>query len=109
MSRLTTLVSYLEMHALPSHAPMTPPRADLNLVRAHRPTSAFYRFLYNGVGAPWLWTDRRRMDDATLRHILDDDRVEVWVLYAAGVPAGYLELDRRAPPDIELGYFGLMP
>ena len=27
----------------------------------------------------------------------------------AGVPAGYAELDRRAPPDIEIGYFGLMP
>ena len=31
------------------------------------------------------------------------------MLYAAGEPAGYAELDRRAMPDIELAYFGLLP
>jgi GNAT superfamily N-acetyltransferase len=109
MSRLVTIVSHLQMFALPAHAPVPAPRADLTLVRACRPTPAFYRFLYNGVGAAWLWTDRRHLDDAALRSIIDDDRVEVWVLYVAGVPAGYIELDRRLPPAIELAYFGLLP
>jgi GNAT superfamily N-acetyltransferase len=31
------------------------------------------------------------------------------VLWADGVPAGYVELDRREPPGVEIGYFGLMP
>jgi GNAT superfamily N-acetyltransferase len=109
MSRLTTTVTYLEMKALPSRPAIEAPQANLTLVRAHRPTTAFYRWLYERVGAPWLWTDRRRLDDAALRLILDDDRVEVWVCYVAGVPAGYFELDRRLPPDIELAYFGLLP
>ena len=26
-----------------------------------------------------------------------------------GTPAGYAELDRREPPDVQLAYFGLMP
>jgi GNAT superfamily N-acetyltransferase len=64
------------------------------------PTVSFYRYLYAAVGEPWSWTDRRR---------LNDPRIEVNVLWVGGVPAGYAELDRRAPPDIEIGYFGLMP
>jgi GNAT superfamily N-acetyltransferase len=31
------------------------------------------------------------------------------VLWADGVPAGLVELDRRQPPDVELAYFGLVP
>jgi len=31
------------------------------------------------------------------------------VLYAGGEPAGYVELDRRAKPDIRIAYFGLAP
>jgi GNAT superfamily N-acetyltransferase len=64
--------------------------------------------LFRG-GGPWSWTDRRRLNDAALAAILNDPLVEVNVLWLAGVPAGYAELDRRAPPDIEIGYFGLMP
>jgi GNAT superfamily N-acetyltransferase len=109
MAKLTTIVSYLEMRRAPTQAPVAAPRADLSVVQARKPTTSFYRFLYDRVGAPWLWTDRRRLSDAELRLILDDDRVEVWVLYAGGVPAGYVELDRRLPPEIELAYFGLMP
>ena len=31
------------------------------------------------------------------------------MLYVAGVPAGFGELDRRAVPDITLAYLGLIP
>jgi GNAT superfamily N-acetyltransferase len=79
------------------------------LLRARPPTVAFYRFLYNTIGGPWLWYERRALDDEALGRIISDDRVEIYVLYANGVPAGYAELDRREPPDIELAYFGLMP
>ena len=54
-------------------------------------------------------TDARWLSDAELAAVLDDPRVEVNVLWVGGAPAGYAELDRRAPPDIELAYFGLMP
>jgi GNAT superfamily N-acetyltransferase len=49
------------------------------------------------------------MDQDQLAALLIDDRVAVHVLYAAGVPAGYLELDARQAGDIEIAYFGLMP
>jgi GNAT superfamily N-acetyltransferase len=109
MSRIETVITYLQMLALPDRRTVPAPRGDLQVIRAQRPTVAFYRFLYDRVGAPWLWCDRRRMSDLELAAIVQHPDVEVHVLHAGGVPAGYVELDRRVPPDIELAYFGLMP
>jgi GNAT superfamily N-acetyltransferase len=103
------MVTFLEMREEPAHAPLPPPRPDLTIVRAVKPTVAFYRFLYETVGKPWLWTDRLQLDDAALAAIVQDPAVEIYVLSAAGVPAGYYELDRRLYPEVELAYFGLMP
>jgi GNAT superfamily N-acetyltransferase len=107
--RIETLVTYLEMTAPPTRPGRPAPRANLEIRRARRPTVSFYRYLYAAVGEPWTWTVRRCLSDAELAAILNDPRVEVNVLWEAGVPAGYAELDRRTPPDIEIGYFGLMP
>ena len=107
--RIETVVTYLEMTAAPARPPRPPPRPDLEIRRARRPTVSFYRCLYAAVGEPWTWTVRRWLSDAELAAILHDPRVEVNVLWAGGVPAGYAELDRRTLPDIEVGYFGLMP
>ena len=106
---ITSVVTYLEMMAQPPTARRSAPRAGLEIRHARRPSVAFYRFLYGTVGEPWTWTVRRRLSDAELGAILADPRVEVNVLWADGVPAGYAELDRRVPPDIELAYFGLLP
>jgi GNAT superfamily N-acetyltransferase len=106
---ITTVVTYLEMTAPPATAPRSAPRSDLEIRHARRPSVAFYRFLYAAVGEPWTWTVRRWLSDAELAAVLDDPRVEVNVLWVAGVPAGYAELDRRDPPDVEIAYFGLMP
>jgi GNAT superfamily N-acetyltransferase len=106
---IETVVTYLEMRAPPARPPRPAPRAGLEIRRAWRPTVSFYRYLYAAVGEPWTWTVRRWLSDAELAAVLNDPRVEVNVLWVGGVPAGYAELDRRAPPDIEIGYFGLMP
>jgi GNAT superfamily N-acetyltransferase len=106
---IETIVTYLEMTAPPTQPPRPAPRPDLEIRRAHSPTVSFYRYLYAAVGEPWTWTVRRCLSDAELAATLDDRRVEVNVLWAAGVPAGYAELDRRAAPDIELAYLGLVP
>jgi GNAT superfamily N-acetyltransferase len=106
---IETLVTYLEMTAPPTRPARPAPRGDLEIRRAQRPTISFYRYLYAAVGEPWTWTVRRCLSDAELAAILNDQKVEVNVLWVAGVPAGYAELDRRAPQDIELTYFGLLP
>jgi GNAT superfamily N-acetyltransferase len=106
---ITTVVTYLEMTTPPATPPRPAPRPGVEVRIARRPSVAFYRFLYAAVGEPWTWTVRRCLSDAELATILADPEVEVNVLWADGVPAGYAELDRRAPPDVELAYFGLMP
>lgn len=107
--RIETVVTYLEMTGPPAGAPLPPPRAGLEVRRTVRPTTGFYRYLYDAIGRDWVWYDRKLLDDATLAAIVQDARVEVNALWADGVPAGLAELDFRAPPDIELAYFGLLP
>ena len=103
-------ITHLEMRA-PMERPRLPTPAGprLALIRAERPTLSFYRFLYDAVGGPWLWFERRIMDDEKLAAILSDPKVQVTVLHVGGVPAGYYELDARIPGSVELAYFGLMP
>lgn len=111
-STLDVEVVDLEMREPPvrSAAPAPAvPRPDLAIVRAERPTVSFYRYLYDHVGGPWLWYERRQLSDQALAAAVQDPAVEVYVLYAAGVPAGYVELDRRAAGEVELAYFGLLP
>ena len=57
--KIESVVTSLEMFAPPAGAPVPPPRGDLSIVQAVRPTVSFYRYLYDTVGEPWLWTDRR--------------------------------------------------
>jgi GNAT superfamily N-acetyltransferase len=69
----------------------------------------YYRYLYDAVGREWNWRSRRVMPDAELAGILHDARVEVHVLHVRGVPAGFVEFDRRVAGEIEIKQFGLMP
>jgi GNAT superfamily N-acetyltransferase len=106
---LEVTIVYLEMWARPEAMPRPAPRPDLSVLRAENPTLSYYRYLYDRVGEPWLWYERRQMSDERLGAIVQDPEVEVQVLYVAGVPAGYVELDCRAAGEIELAYFGLLP
>ncbi|WP_020591852.1 GNAT family N-acetyltransferase [Kiloniella laminariae] len=107
---LDVTVTYLEMYARPQKLMLNSPYSNkTSLVRAYKPTISFYRYLYNSVGSPWLWWERRVMPDETLQKIISDEAVEIYVLYFEGVPAGYAELDRRNEPVIDLAYMGLIP
>jgi GNAT superfamily N-acetyltransferase len=106
---ITTVVTYLEMTAAPAGPARPPPCPGVEVRRMGQPSVAFYRFLYLAVGEMWTWFVRRAISDEELLLVLRDPRVEVNVLWLEGTPAGYAELDRRAAPDIELAYFGLMP
>jgi GNAT superfamily N-acetyltransferase len=100
--------TYLQMFARPERV-VPPPREGLTVVHARKPTVAYYRFLYDAVGRDYDWTSRKKLSDAELAALLNDPRLEVHVLMADGVPAGFAELDRRIEGEIELVQFGLMP
>ena len=114
--RLDVTVTQLEITERPtrppSHAPMTP--HPLSLMRAHEPTVSFYRYLYDTVGEPWLWYERRKLDKAALATVIGNEQVEIFVLSVGGVPAGFAEIDTRREMnqrsgDVLLAYFGLVP
>jgi ribosomal protein S18 acetylase RimI-like enzyme len=109
MTSIPDTVTYLEMFARPTPLPGPPPLGRIALMRAEVCTVSFYRYLYETVGTPWVWFERRLWSDETLAAELAKETTEIFVLYASGVPAGYFELDTAEPQNTELCYFGLAP
>lgn len=109
MGRLEDVITYLEMRERPSARRIPAPLERLALMRAEHCSVSFYRYLYNTVGAPWLWFERRLMDDDALAELISNPAIEIFVLYMRGVPAGFFELDTAAPRETKLCYFGLIP
>ncbi len=109
MKPLPTTVTFLQMHAPSDRRTQAPSRPRLMLTRCDNVPVQFYRYLYESVGKPWVWVNRRRLSDAELSDAIHQDGIEIYVLYADGCPAGYAELDARNPKNIELAYFGLTP
>ena len=110
MALIDDVITYLEMLARPQTPRLPPPLGvKLALMRAENCSVSFYRYLYETVGTPWLWYERRQLGDAALAAAIQAPTTEIFVLYAGGVPAGYFELDAAAAQETELCYFGLVP
>ena len=109
MARLDDTITYLEMHARPAGKRVPQPLEKLALMWAEGITVSFYRYLYNAVGEPWLWFERRQLADDALAAGIAGPGIEIFVLYVRGVPAGYFELDVSDQRETKLCYFGLMP
>ena len=107
--RIDTVITFLEMKRPPDAAPPETSAEGVTVDLEEAPSVEFYRHLYDTVGAPWLWYERRLLDDEALAVIIGDPAVDIYVLRVEGAVAGYSELDRRAPPDIDIAYFGLVP
>ena len=108
VTRVGVTVTFLRMDQAPhAQAPGLP--SGFQIVRAQSPSVPFYRYLYNTVGADYLWWLRRTTPDDELAALLRDKAVAIYTLYAKGEPAGFFELDARTWPDVNLSYFGLMP
>jgi GNAT superfamily N-acetyltransferase len=106
MELVDATVYYLEMLSPPATRPAAPPEG-LSVVHVPSPDVPFYREIYHAVGEPFHWLSRRQMSDEALANLLADPRMEMHVLQVAGAPAGFAELDRREPFEIELVQFGL--
>ena len=99
---------YLEMLAPEQLRPARVPDPAPQIVRAEVPSPALNRFLYTGVGGAWHWVDRLPWTWDRWMQWLDRPTHQTWVMYVAGTPAGYFELDRQGD-DVEIAYFGVMP
>lgn len=101
-------VYYLEMLA-PAIRSIPAPREGMKVTHVPSPTVTYYRSLYNAVGEPYRWLSRRKISDEVLQSIIGGPQVEIHVLQIGGQSAGFAELDRRQPGEIELTQFGLTP
>ncbi len=108
MTSVEVTTFYLEMRSRPEHS-VPAPREGLTVVHVKSPTAEYYRSLYDVVGQDYNWRSRRKMTPEQLLAIIGDPLDELHVLYVDGVPAGFAELDRRQPNEIELVQFGLVP
>jgi GNAT superfamily N-acetyltransferase len=108
MKTVAVKTTYLEMLD-PPQTVIPPPVEGVEVIRVDKPRIAFYRELYDSVGRDWHWLERKRLADDELSAIIHDKLVEFHVLYVAGEPAGFCELDLRTENQVQLMYFGLVP
>lgn len=107
---LAYTVTFLEMDERPNRpSPPTPAGAPLALMRAEHPPTHFFLYLYRAVGDPYLWTDVLDWPEQKLETFVQDPNVELTVLYRAGSPAGFHQLDFRQEGVCDIAYFGLTP
>jgi ribosomal protein S18 acetylase RimI-like enzyme len=105
--KIATIVTYLEMRAKP-RLPDTPKPDGWTLERLTGDLDR-YRSLFRRIGEPWLWFSRAIMPDVELSAILDDPKVEAYVLNDGSTDIGLLELDFRSENEAELAFLGLVP
>ncbi len=106
MEMVDVTVFYLEMLS-PSRRALPVLRDGLSVVHIPSPSVSDYRRLYNAVGQDYHWLSRRKLSDEELAAVIQNPRNELHVLHVAGIPAGFAELDRRQPDEVELVQFGL--
>ena len=99
---------YFEMHAPPERQAAVAPEG-LEIVRAVEPPIHFYRDLYDTIGSPWVWWERKRQSDAQVLAEIHAPGVELWVPYFQGVPVGMSEIDFRKDGEAFVAYFGILP
>lgn len=101
--------TYLELASPEALAPAPCPDARARVERVEECPPSFFRYLYVAVGGAYHWVDRLPWTDDDIRRYLATPGVSLWVLYAAGAPAGYFELKRHEDGAFEIAYFGLLP
>lgn len=99
----------LEMTDPSELRPSSAPPHSIELRQAKLPTPELGRFLYTSAGGNWYWFDRLTWTYDQWLECFGRPRVEVWVMYSDGTPAGFFELDGSIDGDVEIAYFGLMP
>lgn len=109
MTKLQTIVTHLAMEA-PWRAPATEPAwpEGVDFVREANIALADYRDIYDRVGRKWHWVNRRHLDDRQLAAIIHNPATEIYLLRRDGEAIGFVELNFRLAPQVEIVFVGLL-
>jgi ribosomal protein S18 acetylase RimI-like enzyme len=100
--RMPVTIRHLELRRVDWTRRGQPPDIDIAVVRESAPTPALYRELYDRVGRPWLWYERRLLTNRALAELLARPGHELHVARHSGELVGYFEL-----AGAEIEFFGL--
>lgn len=100
--RLPITITHLEMVRADWTERGREPEIDVSIEHVRAPTAALYRELYDRVGRPWLWYERKLLSDDALQALLDGPDHELHVARHDGDLVGFFELGGD-----ELAFFGL--
>jgi RimJ/RimL family protein N-acetyltransferase len=109
MTRLQTIVTHLAMEApLPVASGEIVWPDGISFQHELSIALADYRALYDMVGRRWHWVNRRHLDDRQLAALIHHPATEIFILRRKGNPIGYVELNFRLFPQVEIVFFGLV-
>jgi GNAT superfamily N-acetyltransferase len=107
--RIPMTVTFLEMKTKAAALPPPAPRGRHAILRAEKPPTHFYRYLYDTIGDKYFWVDRRKISHEKLAEIIHAPTNFLYVLYTEGNPSGMAEMDLKPDGSANIAYFGLMP
>jgi GNAT superfamily N-acetyltransferase len=102
--QLAVTISYLELAATDWTKRGQPPGIKIEITREPSPSVALYREIYDRVGRPWLWYERRVLSDEALGDILRTPGHELHLARHDRALVGYFEILNG-----EIQFFGLTP
>lgn len=100
--RLPVTITHLEIAPADWTRRGLAPDLAVSIGHVSAPTVELYRDLYDRVGRPWLWYERRLLTDAALAALLATPGHELHVARHDGTLVGFFELQ-----DDEIVFFGL--
>ncbi|MDA1080918.1 MAG: GNAT family N-acetyltransferase [Gemmatimonadetes bacterium] len=84
-------------------------RQGVSFSHVKTPMPELNRFFYSAIGGQWFWLERRPWTLVQwAEYLANPEQLETWVLAVDGVPAGYVELDRKRDKVFEIAYLGLL-
>jgi len=99
---VSVTITHLEMGRADWTRRSQPPSRAISVTHEPPGSVPLYREIYDAVGRPWLWYERKLMSDEALGGLLSRPGHELHVARRDGDLVGYFELG-----DSELVFFGL--
>lgn len=105
--QIASVVTYFQMLEKPALSGAALPEG-ITIERLQQLELDAYRNLFRQVGAHWLWYSRALMSDAELAAIINDERIEIFMIRDGAKDIGFLELDLHIDGECKLDFIGLV-